>query len=270
MTLPRNNSDFRWRKHDFSYYQGSEGLRYYDSEMKDGEIGSRQNITTVDVLCEGEIAGFPSAIDAGHTLGTDDYNRTALKDVFLNNVQVLQQSASNTDPDDSDFNFGTNSTRPAFIPKVGTSDQTNIRGIAETERDRTVGVTVTTSQAQVITITDTNTDGIRVTIGFPRLQKIETDGNISGTTVEYEIKVTNQSGALVHKIVPDWDEGYIAKSTTGAKITGKTTSPYFKDHIIVFPTVGDDAVESSDFPLTVTVSRTTADSTDNLLQNAFE
>ena len=273
MTLPRNNSDFRWRKHDFSYYQGSEGLRYYDSEMKDGEIGSRQNITTVDVLCEGEIAGFPSAIDAGHTLGTDDYHRTALKDVFLNNVQVLKESASNTAPDDTDFNFGTNDTRPAFIPKVGTSDQTNIRGIAETERDRTVGVTVTTSQAQVITITDTNTEGIRVTIGFPRLQKIESDGNISGTTVNYNIKLTNQSGTLVREIIHDVS---VQTDSTiqhlGATITGKSTSPYFKDHIIIFPlnADGSPSVTSSDFPLTVTVSRITEDSSDNLLQNAFE
>ena len=123
-----------------------------------------------------QIAGFPSAIDAGHTLGTDDYNRTALKDVFLNNVQVLQQSASNTAPIDNDFNFGTVSTRPAFIPKVGTPDQTKIRGIAETERERPVGVTVTTTNPQVVSITDTNTDGVRVTIGFPRVQKIEDDG----------------------------------------------------------------------------------------------
>ncbi len=118
MTLPRNNSDFKWRGNDYAAVRGQTNIKYYDAEMKDGEIGSRQFVTSVDVIAEGEIAGFPSAIDAGHTLGTDDYNRTALKDVFLNNVQVLQQSASDTAPTDNDFNFGTVSTRPAFIPKV--------------------------------------------------------------------------------------------------------------------------------------------------------
>ncbi len=93
MTLPRNNIDFTWRGNDYAAVRGQTNIKYYDAEMKDGEIGSRQFVTSVDVIAEGEIAGFPSAIDAGHTLGTDDYNRTALKDVFLNNVQVLQQSA---------------------------------------------------------------------------------------------------------------------------------------------------------------------------------
>ena len=273
MTLPRNTGDFRWRKHDFSYNKGSEGLRYYDSEMKEGEIGSRQNITTVDVICEGEIAGFPSAVDAGHTLGTNDYHRTALKDVFLNNVQVLRESASNTAPEDSDFNFGTNDTRPAFIPKVGKSDQKNIRGIAETERDRSVGVTVTDSQSQTISITDTNVEGVRVTIGFPRLSKVEEDGSISGTTVNYKIELKDQANSLIRQIVHEKSDSDVASKTiTGATVTGKSTSPYFKDHIIVFPLNpdGTSSVTDSDFPLTVTVSRITADSTDALLINAFE
>ena len=273
MTLPRNTGDFRWRRHDFSYNKGSEGLRYYDSEMKEGEIGSRQNITTVDVICEGEIAGFPSAVDAGHTLGTNDYHRTALKDVFLNNVQVLKETASNTAPEDSDFNFGTNDTRPAFIPKVGKSDQKNIRGIAETERDRSVGVTVTDSQSQTISITDTNVEGVRVTIGFPRLSKVEDDGSISGTTVNYKIELKDQANSLIRQIVHEKSDSDVASKTiTGATVTGKSTSPYFKDHIIVFPLNpdGTSSVTDSDFPLTVTVSRITADSTDALLINAFE
>ncbi len=268
MTLPRNNSDFKWRGNDYAAVRGQTNIKYYDAEMKDGEIGSRQFVTSVDVICEGQIAGFPSAIDAGHTLGTDDYKRTALKDVFLNNVQVLQQSASNTAPIDNDFNFGTVSTRPAFIPKVGTPDQTKIRGIAETERERPVGVTVTTTNPQVVSITDTNTDGIRVTIGFPRLQKIEDDGNISGTTVNYNIEVKDQAGTTLKKIIPSISGGGTLPSntTTGALVQGKSTSPYFKDHIIDFGT----GISNSDFPLTVTVTRVTADSTDVKLTNAFE
>ena len=266
MTLPRNNSDFRWRGIDYAASRGQTNIKYYDAEMKDGEIGSRQFVTSVDVIAEGEIAGFPSAIDAGHTLGTDDYHRTALKDVFLNNVQVLQQSASDTAPTDNDFNFGTVSTRPAFIPKVGTANQTKIRGIAETERERPVGVTVTTSNPQVVSITDTNTDGVRVTIGFPRVQKIEDDGNISGTTVNYNIKVKNQASTLIKEVISSPTDTLTAKQIRGATITGKSTSPYFKDHIIDFGT----GISNSDFPLTVTVTRETADSTDVKLTNAFE
>jgi len=269
MTIPSNITDansLRFKKNDV---EGQLNIRYYDSEMKEGEIGSRQFVTLLDVIAEGEIAGFPSAIAAGHTQGTNDYNTTSLKDVFLNNTQVLKQSAPNTNPDDSDFNFGTaDSNRPRFIPRFGKSSQTRIPGLKETERDRTVGVTVTVASPQTVTITDTSTEGIRVTIGFPRLQKIEDDGNISGTTVNYNIEVQDQAGTTLKKIIPSVSGGGTLPSntTTGALVTGKSTSPYFKDHIIFLP----DDIQSSDFPLTVTVTRITDDSTDNLLQNAFE
>ena len=269
MTIPSNVEDANsllFRKND---REGQTAIRYYDSEMKEGEIGSRQFVTLVDVIAEGEIAGFPSAIDAGHTQGTNNYNTTSLKDVFLNNTQVLKQSAPNTNPDDSDFNFGTaDSNRPRFIPRFGTSSQTKIPGLKETERDRTVGVTVTVASPQTITITDTSTEGIRVTIGFPRLQKIEDDGNISGTTVEYTIEVKNQANTLLKKINTTSNLTGLDRDihTGGGSVTGKSTSPYFKDHIIFFP----DDIQSTDFPLTVIVTRVTADSTDVKLTNAFE
>ena len=269
MTLPANITDansLRFKKNDV---EGQLNLRYYDNEMKDGEIGSRQFVTTIDVIAEGQVAGFPSAIAAGHTLGTNDYNTTALKDVFLNNVQVLQQSAPDTNPSDNDFNFGTSdSNRPRFIPRLGTSTQTKIPGVKETERDRPVGVTVSTTSPQVVSITDTNTDGIRVTIGFPRIQKIEDDGNISGTTVQYTIEVKNQAGTLIKKVNTSSNLTGLDRDihTGGGTVTGKSTSPYFKDHIIFLP----DDIQNSDFPLSVTVTRVTADSTDVKLTNAFE
>jgi hypothetical protein len=269
MTIPSDITDansLRFKKNDV---EGQLNVRYYDNEMKEGEIGSRQFVTLVDVIAEGEIAGFPSAIAAGHTQGTNNYNTTSLKDVFLNNTQVLKQSAPDTNPDDSDFNFGTaDSNRPRFIPRFGTSSQTKIPGLKETERDRTVGVTVTVASPQTVTITDTSTEGVRVTIGFPRLQKIEDDGNISGTTVQYTIEVKNQANTLLKKINTSSNLTGLDRDihTGGGTITGKSTSPYFKDHILFLP----DDIQSSDFPVTVTVTRVTADSTDNLLQNSFE
>ncbi len=269
MTIPSDITDANSLRFQNNDVEGQLNVRYYDNEMKEGEIGSRQFLTLVDVIAEGEIAGFPSAIAAGHTQGTNNYNTTSLKDVFLNNTQVLKQSAPDTNPSDSDFNFGTaDSNRPRFIPRFGTSTQTKIPGLKETERDRTVGVTVTVASPQTVTITDTSTEGVRVTIGFPRLQKIEDNGNISGTTVEYTIELKNQANTLLKKINKTGNLTGLDRDvhTGGGRVTGKTTSPYFKDHIIFFP----DDIEASDFPLTVTVTRETVDSTDNLLLNAFE
>lgn len=44
-------------------------------------VQSRQSLNLVEVLSEGEIEGFPSAV--GLTKGTEAYNNAALKDVFL-------------------------------------------------------------------------------------------------------------------------------------------------------------------------------------------
>ena len=269
MTIPSDINDvnsLRFKKNDV---EGQLNVRYYDSEMKDGEIGSRQFVTLLDVISEGEIEGFPSAIDAGLTQGTNNYNICALKDVFLNNTQVLKQSAPNTNPDDSDFNFGTSdSNRPRFIPRFGTSSQTRIPGLKETERDRSIGVTVTVASPQTVTITDTSTEGVRVTIGFPRLTKVEDDGSISGTTVTYTIELKNQANTLLKKINTTGNLTGLDRDvhTGGGRVTGKSTSPYFKDHILFLP----NDIENSDFPLTVTVTRVTEDSTDALLVNAFE
>ena len=274
MTIPSNIDDANTLRFKENDVEGQLNLRYYDSEMKDGEIGSRQFVTLVDVIAEGQIAGFPSAIDAGLTAGTNSYNICALKDVFLNNTQVLKQSAPNTGSDDTDFNFGTSTAnRPAFIPRFGTSDQTKIPGLLETERDRTVGVTVTVASPQTVTITDTSTEGIRVTLGFPRLQKIEDDGNISGVNVNYQIELKNQAGTTIKGVLaggtPYWTlseanrEIYAGAS---GQISGKSSSPYFKDHIIFVP----ENTADSDFPLTITVTRTTEDSTDTRLIDAFE
>ena len=248
---------------------GGQGTSFFDSTMKDGDIGSRQFVTLIDVIGAGQIAGFPSAIDAGLTHGSTAYRIASLKDLFLNGTQVLRDGASNTDPDINDFNFGTSEANaPSFFTRLGTSDQTKIQGLVETERDRTVGVTVTQSQSQTVTITDTSTEGVRVTIGFPRLQEIEDDGNIKGTTVEYDIEVRKQDNTLIKKVNPETDLTGLDRSihTSGGKVTGKSTSPYFKDHIIVFP----EDLSNSDFPVTVKVSRQTADSLDAKLANAFE
>ena len=248
---------------------GATATSYFDSTMKDGDIGSRQFVTVIDVIADGQLAGFPSAIDDGLTHGTVAYRIASLKDVFLNGNQVLQQNASNTDPTPSDFNFGTSEANaPSFFSKLGTADQTKILGLTETERDRTVGVTVTKAQSQTVTITDTSTEGVRVTLGFPRLQKIDDDGNISGTTVEYNIQVKDQAGTLLKKINPATLLTGLDRDihTSGGRLTGKSTSPYFKDHIIFFP----DDIAASDFPVTVTVERETADSTDIKISDTFE
>ncbi len=61
-------------------------------------LNTRQIARIVDLLSEGKIAGFPSAIDAGLDFDSNSvaYNVAALKDVFFNNTPILQPDATVT------------------------------------------------------------------------------------------------------------------------------------------------------------------------------
>ena len=100
---------------DFKTIQEAVALK--DPNLPKDVLASKQFQTLVELLGEGVIEGFPSATGSQ---GSTEYNTGSLKDVFLNGVQVLQQSASNTNPSDGDFNF----QNITFQPRFGTSDQT--------------------------------------------------------------------------------------------------------------------------------------------------
>ncbi len=219
------------------------GTPIIDATLPDGVLGSKQFSTIIDVLSEGEIEGFPSA--SGLTQGTTAYNNAALKDVFMNGTQVLQQNASNTSPDDSDFNF----QNVTFTPRFGTSGQTYIPGIAEIETENPVGTNVTASSPVTQTITNTSVNAIRITIGFPSIQKFEDDGDIVGTSVSLTMKVIENDGTTTTALTDT--------------ITGRSKDPYFRDYKIEF-------ASTISFPVQVRVERDTADSTESTLVDAFQ
>ena len=70
-------------------------------DLPKDSLASKQFQTLIDLISEGILSGFPSATGSK---GTTEYDISALKDVFLNGTQVLQQAAG-TSPVDTDFNF---------------------------------------------------------------------------------------------------------------------------------------------------------------------
>jgi len=204
-------------------------------------LQSKQFQTLIELLGSGEIEGFPSATGSK---GSTEYNISALKDVFLNGTQVLQQAAG-TSPNDEDFNF----QNITFEPRFGTSDQTAISGISETESETSVGVTVTQSTPVSRQITNTNIDAVRVTLGFPTLQKFEDNGDINGAEVALTIQTIENDGTTTTVITDT--------------VKGRTASTYFRDYKINLPS-------GTSFPVTIRVNRTTADSTEATLQNSFQ
>ena len=214
-----------------------------DSSLPSDALSSKQFATIVDVLSEGEIEGFPSA--AAFTKGTSNYNTAALKDVFLGKTPVLRASADPTSTQATDFNF----QDVEFEPRFGTSNQTFISGIANIESETNVGSKVENGTPISRQITNSNINAVRVTLRFNGLQKFETNGDVNGASVELTIKIIQNNGTTSTPI-----------SDT---VTGRTSSAYNRDYRIDLPS-------NLNYPITVQVTRVTADATDpNRLRDEF-
>jgi len=214
-----------------------------DSSLPSNALSSKQFATIVDVLSEGEIEGFPSA--AAFTKGTANYNTAALKDVFLGKTPVLRASADPTNTQATDFNF----RDVEFEPRFGTSNQTFISGIANIESETNVGSKVENGTPISRQITNSDINAIRVTIRFNGLQKFESNGDINGTSVDLTIKIIQNNGTISTPI-----------SDT---VTGRSSSAYNRDYRIDLPS-------GLNFPITVQVTRVTADAEDPArLRNEF-
>ena len=155
-------------------------------------LNSRQFATIQDLLSEGEIEGFATPSKAGISKSDAAYNKAALKDIFLNNTPVLNASASNSNPQTTDFNF----QNVEFTPRFGTSNQQHIPGIESSQSFTGVGVTVTTSAPVTRQITNINVDAVKVTITFPQLQKATDEGDLLGSSVNLLISVQYNSCLL--------------------------------------------------------------------------
>ena len=209
-------------------------------------LSSKQFNTIVELLGEGEIEGSATASKAGITDKTSTaYFNAFKKDIFLNGTQVLQEAASNTAPEDSDFNF----KDVGFDFRLGTSSQTFIEGINNIETEILIGTTVTTSTPVTHTVSSDEIDAVRVTLRFPSMQKFEDDGDINGTEVNLLIKTIENDGTTT-TVIDD-------------TVKGRSTNAYFRDYLVKFSS-------TTSFPVAVRVERVTADSTDATLVNAFQ
>ena len=208
------------------------------ADVAEDNLDSRQIARVVDLLCEGEIEGFPSA--AGLTRDSAEYNIAALKDVFFDNTQVVRQGANPADIQDTDYNFDVR-TDAAVEFRYGTQDQTVLENL-DVLNQSTVQVNTKVSQATPVTrtITDTDTNEFRVTVGTPALQIFQDNGDVDGAVIEYDIEVSYAGGAFTS----------LSPGGTGFKIKGRTNDLYQKKH--GFPVTGG-------FPIAIRVTRLNRD-----------
>ena len=84
----------------------NQNTTFNNPDLPSGALSSKQFNTIVECISEGEIEGSATASKAGITdQSSTAYLNAFKKDIFLNKTQILQDSASNTAPSDSDFNF---------------------------------------------------------------------------------------------------------------------------------------------------------------------
>ena len=214
-------------------------------------LNSKQFATVQDLISEGEIEGFASASKAGLTKGTDAYNNAAQKDVFLDNTPILKSTASNTNPQGSDFNF----QNVQFTPRFGTATQFHVTGNESSQSTSTVGTapknplgTVASGESNAVTrqITNTNVDAAKITITFAALQRITDEGDLLGSTVNLKIQIQYNGG------------GY--SDVLSDTVTGRTSDAYQREYRVNI---------SGAFPVDIRVVRLTQDSTSSDLVDEF-
>jgi predicted phage tail protein len=213
------------------------------ADIAEDNLNSRQIARVVDLLCEGEIEGFPSGKEFNGQLynrDTAEYNFGALKDVFFDNTQVVRQDADPSNQQDTDYNFDVR-TDAAYEFRYGQQDQSVLTNL-DVLNQATVQVGTKVVQATPVTrtVTDTDTTEIRVTVGTPALQIFQNNGDVDGAIIEYDIEVSYAGGTF----------SSISPGGTGFKIEGRTNDLYQTKH---------NFTVTGDFPVSIRVKRTNRD-----------
>jgi len=232
-------------------------------------LDSKAFATFQDLISEGEIEGFATPSKEGITDRTSTSYKNALqKDIFLNNTPILTSGADNTSPQDRDFNFRDVDVDTRF----GTASQTLMNGIVDTTETRSptgIGTTVTNADGTATgetngavtspEITNTNVDAVIVTLTWAQLQKLESNGDIEGLSVEYRIQISYNGGTFVNTINPD-PEAPLGASGKRNKyvVSGRTPDAFSRDHRINLDRTKIDA--GTAFPVQIRVTRLTRDS----------
>ena len=190
-------------------------------------LRSRAEASVAVALCEGEIEGFPtnSANDRG-------------KYIFLDGTPLIAANGS--------ANFNTQGDQDVEVQfTTGTQSQSPLSGFNDVRIEQSLGAKVTKQGGRVsITTTRSDLNRVVVRIGVGSLFKLEDDGDVKPTDVEFKIEIIDFLGG---KIV-DKDE----------KIKGKSRGPFDREYFYNLSGTG---------PWTVRVERRSGDPEDLKVNN---
>lgn len=153
---------------------------------------SKSSIRIVDLLSEGEIAGFA--------------NSDAAKSIFLDGTPLRN------DDDTDNFVFD------SFETRLGTQDQDHVPGFPASETINIVNAEVGDDIDDFVVRTATKTNSDRLIVRVVIAQLFRVDNGLKATTVGYDIQIQASGGSYV--------------SQGPFQISGKCTSPYERSHNI--------------------------------------
>ena len=191
----------------------------------DDNLNSVAKVNILDALGEGEIEGFNTAREEGHTQGSTAYNNAMLKDIFLDDTPILRKVANSASPADTDLNF----KGVSVSERRGLGTQPLITGFGGTLTEVAVGhVFDQTNETATRTFTDTGVNQVRVTINVPQLQVFEDDGDIVGSSVNFLIDIKTDNNSHPTNLTA-------ANATKNVTIEGRTGDLYQKDFLFDLP-----------------------------------
>ena len=217
---------------------GSKGGSGDPPTITPDNLHSKQFATLLDLISEGEIEGFASPSKEGRTKGTTAYLNAAKKDIFLDNTPILNATADSTNPSNTDFNH----TNIGFDVRFGTDPQTKMSKVSGSASTFGVGQEVKNGNPITRQLTNnSDLDAVKITITVPFLQKLEDDGDISGSKITFDIQIQYNGG------------GYTTVHSDTIK--GRTADAYNRQYRIDL---------TGAHPVDVRLVKTSADSTDKI------
>ena len=156
-------------------------------------LHSKQFATLLDLISEGEIEGFSSPSKEGRTKGTTAYLNAAKKDIFLDDTPILGSTADSNNPQAVDFNH----QDVDFDIRFGTNPQAKMNKVSGSASIFSVGVKVENGAPITRQLTNnSDLDAVKVTVTVPVLQILESDGDISGSSLSFDIQLQYNSGGF--------------------------------------------------------------------------
>ena len=161
--------------------------------ISDDTVASITKITALYLLGEGEIRGLVNGS----------------KSIYFEDTPL------------EDENGHRNFENVEWEIRHGTVDQTHIPGVPSASTERVINTELRSSVPWTRLITDIELSSINVNVSWPRLSKMEDNGDVNGVTVDYAIDVRTDGGAWVTMV---------SKS-----LTAKTSGRYQRTHNIPLP-----------------------------------